>query len=36
VIMVTHDPELARRAVRNIQIVDGQIADILFENAKRA
>ena len=36
VIMVTHDPELARRAVRNIQIVDGQIADFLFENAKRA
>lgn len=27
IIMVTHDPELARRAPRNIQIVDGQIAD---------
>jgi putative ABC transport system ATP-binding protein len=27
VIMVTHDPELARRAHRNVQIVDGQMAD---------
>jgi len=36
IIMVTHDAELARRAVRNIQIVDGQIADFLFDNAKRA
>lgn len=27
IVMVTHDPELARRAPRNIQIVDGQIAD---------
>lgn len=27
IIMVTHDPELARRAPRNIQIVDGQLAD---------
>lgn len=27
IIMVTHDPELARRAPRNIQVVDGQIAD---------
>jgi putative ABC transport system ATP-binding protein len=25
--MVTHDPELARRAPRNIQVVDGQLAD---------
>ena len=28
IIMVTHDPELARRAPRNVQIVDGQMADI--------
>ena len=27
IIMVTHDPELARRADRNIQIVDGQVCD---------
>lgn len=27
IVMVTHDPELAQRAPRNIQIVDGQIAD---------
>jgi putative ABC transport system ATP-binding protein len=27
IIMVTHDPELARRAHRNIHVVDGQIAD---------
>ncbi|WP_100643487.1 ABC transporter ATP-binding protein [Alteromonas facilis] len=27
IVMVTHDPELARRAPRNIQVVDGQIAD---------
>jgi putative ABC transport system ATP-binding protein len=28
VIMVTHDPELARRAHRNVHIVDGQISDL--------
>lgn len=28
IVMVTHDPELARRAPRNIQIVDGQVADL--------
>jgi putative ABC transport system ATP-binding protein len=27
IIMVTHDPDLARRAERNIQIVDGQVTD---------
>ena len=27
ILMVTHDPELARRAQRNIQIVDGQLCD---------
>lgn len=27
IIMVTHDPDLARRAQRNIQIVDGQVTD---------
>ena len=28
IIMVTHDSELARRANRNIQILDGQVSDI--------
>lgn len=27
IVMVTHDPDLARRAHRNIQIVDGQVND---------
>ena len=27
IIMVTHDPELARRAHRNVQVLDGQISD---------
>lgn len=27
IIMVTHDPDLARRTQRNIQIVDGQVTD---------
>lgn len=32
IIMVTHDPDLARRAGRNIQIVDGQVSDFtLYE-----
>jgi putative ABC transport system ATP-binding protein len=25
--MVTHDPELARRAHRSVQVIDGQITD---------
>ena len=28
VVMVTHDPELARRAHRNIQLLDGQVTDL--------
>ena len=28
IIMVTHDPELARRAHRNVHIVDGQLSDL--------
>jgi putative ABC transport system ATP-binding protein len=27
VVLVTHDPELARRAQRNVHVVDGQISD---------
>ncbi|MDO3382150.1 ABC transporter ATP-binding protein [Gilvimarinus algae] len=34
IVMVTHDPDLARRASRNIQIVDGQVTDFsLYEPA---
>lgn len=33
IVMVTHDQELARRAPRNIQVVDGQLADFtLYQN----
>ncbi|MEW5250979.1 ABC transporter ATP-binding protein [Microbulbifer sp. 2201CG32-9] len=28
IVMVTHDPDLARRAQHNIQIVDGQVCDL--------
>lgn len=28
VIMVTHDPELARRAKRNVQLLDGEVSDM--------
>ena len=28
IIMVTHDPELARRAHRNVQVLDGQVTDL--------
>ncbi|KFZ39029.1 ABC transporter ATP-binding protein [Shewanella mangrovi] len=33
IVMVTHDPELARRAQRNIQIVDGEVADLTLRQA---
>lgn len=37
IIMVTHDPELARRAQRNIQIIDGQVNDFsIYEGAASA
>ncbi|WP_406664975.1 ABC transporter ATP-binding protein [Gallaecimonas sp. GXIMD1310] len=36
IIMVTHDPDLARRAQRNIQIVDGEVSDFAFDQARRA
>ena len=31
VLMVTHDPELAARAQRNVHIVDGQVTDLMEE-----
>jgi putative ABC transport system ATP-binding protein len=37
IIMVTHDSELARRAPRNIQVVDGKLADFtLYQNRNEA
>ena len=31
ILMVTHDPELAARAQRNVHIIDGQVSDLLKE-----
>jgi putative ABC transport system ATP-binding protein len=28
IVMVTHDPELAQRAQRNVHIIDGQVSDL--------
>jgi putative ABC transport system ATP-binding protein len=36
IVMVTHDPELAARAHRNIHIVDGQIVDVVKPMAQAA
>lgn len=36
IIMVTHDPELARRAPRNIQVVDGQLADFTLYQSRES
>jgi putative ABC transport system ATP-binding protein len=36
IIMVTHDPELARRAKRNVHIVDGQVVDLNQLSAQAA
>ena len=33
IIMVTHDPELASRAQRNIQLFDGRVSEIRPQNA---
>ena len=33
IIMVTHDIELARRAQRNVHIIDGQVSDLLRETS---
>jgi putative ABC transport system ATP-binding protein len=35
IVMVTHDPELAARAQRNVHIVDGQATDLTTEPALR-
>lgn len=31
IVMVTHDPELAARAQRNVHIVDGRVTDLVRE-----
>jgi putative ABC transport system ATP-binding protein len=31
IIMVTHDPELAVRAQREVHIIDGQVVDVAVE-----
>ena len=34
--MVTHDPELAARAQRNVHVLDGTISDLVHEPVLRA
>jgi putative ABC transport system ATP-binding protein len=36
IVLVTHDPELARRAHRNIHVVDGQISDLKAYESRSA
>jgi putative ABC transport system ATP-binding protein len=36
ILMVTHDPELAARASRNVHIIDGQVSDLVHEPVLRA
>jgi putative ABC transport system ATP-binding protein len=36
IVLVTHDPELARRAHRNVHVVDGQISDLKVYEARSA
>jgi putative ABC transport system ATP-binding protein len=31
IVMVTHDPELAARAQRNVHVIDGQVVDLAEE-----
>jgi putative ABC transport system ATP-binding protein len=35
ILMVTHDPELAARAQRNVHIIDGQVSDLVHEPSLR-
>ena len=34
IVLVTHDPELARRAHRNVHIVDGQVSDLIARDTR--
>ena len=34
ILLVTHDPELAARAHRNVHIIDGQVSDLTHETAR--
>jgi putative ABC transport system ATP-binding protein len=36
IVLVTHDPELARRAHRNVHIVDGQVSDLTVHGPRSA
>ena len=36
ILMVTHDPELAARASRNVHIIDGQVSDLVHEPVLRS
>ena len=36
IVLVTHDPELARRAHRNVHVVDGQISDLKVYESRAA
>jgi putative ABC transport system ATP-binding protein len=36
IVLVTHDPELARRAHRNVHVVDGQISDLKAYEPRQA
>jgi putative ABC transport system ATP-binding protein len=36
IVLVTHDPELARRAHRNVHVVDGQISDLKVYESRSA
>jgi putative ABC transport system ATP-binding protein len=31
IVMVTHDPQLAARAQRNVHVIDGQVVDLTAE-----
>jgi len=36
IVMVTHDPELAARAQRNVHVIDGQVVDVGDAEARLA